>query len=101
MLLHELAVAREDAISLGHVIGPHRKHDDEVRLSHVRHADPLHSSAGATKGRSCVLALRRPPIWKGPPTTARGTYQGRASAGECSLRVDPITPRAAGIRAKR
>src|SRR5437879_5065169 len=26
--------------------------------------------------RSCVLALRRPPIWKGPPTTARGTYQG-------------------------
>src|SRR5207253_5421339 len=39
MPLHELAVAREDAISLRHVIRPHRKHDDEVRLSHVRHAD--------------------------------------------------------------
>src|SRR2546421_12571338 len=37
MPLHELAVAREDAISLAHVIRSHRKHDHEVRLSHVRH----------------------------------------------------------------
>ena len=33
MPLHPLAVAREDAISFGHVIRPHRQHDHEMRLS--------------------------------------------------------------------
>src|SRR5450755_3036268 len=41
MPFHPLAVAREDAISFDHVIRPHLKHDDEVRLSNVRHAGSL------------------------------------------------------------
>jgi hypothetical protein len=38
MPLDPLAVAREDAIPLGHIISPDRKHDDQVRLAHLRHA---------------------------------------------------------------
>src|SRR5947208_181356 len=73
MPLHPLAVAREDPISFGHVIRPHRPHDDEVRFSHVRHANSFHQALiAANEAVSRLSRLVKPSPASGSRRVRRG-----------------------------
>src|SRR5207249_10713565 len=87
MPLHELAVAREEAISLGHVIRSHREHDHEVRLSHVRHAVPpvesalLRAAIIRPGAGSAAAANSRQPIYTPRANRATARRSGSSVAG--------------------
>src|SRR5437763_1480137 len=106
MPLHPLAVAREEAITFGHIIRPDRKHDDEVRLSHVRHAEYLSlvrwvqqraATAGEKAYRSYRPQARRCPAGDSRDSTAESqTYRITAPRGAKSL--NPVRLAAGGHR---
>src|SRR5439155_9444308 len=106
MPLHKLAVAREDAIALGHVIGPHRKHDHEVRLSDVRHAvSPLerYRASGDDKAwrgiRSSGSSTTRLDNAQGGQSPEPGVSRGRALVVVCWR--DPMLRAARRVRPER